>query len=274
MVHLSGIGVTRFLHCLKSSVVFGFICSCSFSAFSVSLYTETFFDSTGGWQDRDAGKMTVTNILIGGNPGGALRGQFQLQGGPPFPDNDAFIATGRLSSASFIGDYTEVDAWVLGFDFMASNVVPSFLQVQLYSESNVITRLLTSAITTNNVWYSFRLSLLAADLGGWAGDTALFSSIMTNVTKVEFNLTRNAEGTQSYFLDNIFLDRVPDAVDITATNMIWLHMRSGQNYRFEASTDLTSTAWTTLSSFTATSSVYEVSVPPTNSWQFYRMVIP
>lgn len=241
--------------------------------FAASLATETFFDSTGGWQDRDAGKMSVTNALGGGNPGGCMRGVFQFQM-IPFPEDDAFIATGRLASANFIGDYESVDAWLLGFDFMASNIVPSDVQVRIHSGSNTIVKTFTTnAISTTKTWYSFKISLLSAELGGWSGDTHVFSSILTNVTRVEFRITRNGENAQFYYVDNVFLDRVPDAVDISSANMIWLHMRNGAHYRFEATTNLNQSNWDLIDSFTATTSVYQADIVATNDWRFFRMVM-
>ena len=138
---------------------------------------------------------------------------------------------------------------------------------------------MTNAISTNNVWYSFRIPLLAAELGGWKGDTSLFSSILTNVTRVEFRISRgnntnNVDSpAQFYFLDNIFLSRVPDAVDFAGDQMTWLHLRAGWDYRLEASSNLNEGAWTLLDAFTATTSVYQASVSITNGWRFYRMLL-
>ena len=253
---------------------FAFVFLLTVSSRAASLYTETFDSSTAGWYDKDPGKMIVTNVLSGGNPGGAIRGIFAFQA-IPIPENDGFIATTNLSAANFLGNYEEVDAWLLGFDFMASNIVPSDLQVHLYSSNNVIRRPLVSAISTTNVWYSFRIPLLAAELGGWEGDTSLFSSILTNVTRVEFRILRQGSISNSpaqfYFLDNIFLSRVPDAVDFTGDQMTWLHLSTGWNYRLEASSNLNEGAWTMIDAFTATTAVYQANVSITNGWRFYRM---
>ncbi|HMO52549.1 MAG TPA: hypothetical protein PKE26_11550 [Kiritimatiellia bacterium] len=248
------------------------------TALSASLYTETFSNTTGGWQDRDTGKMFVTNVLSGGNPGGALAGTFPFSSGPPsFDATDAFVATGALSTANFMGNYNEVDAWVLGFDFMAANVLPSAFHVQIYSGALVLTRDLGAAITQTGVWHAIKLSLLDADSGGWGGDAGQFSTIVTNVTRIEFRITRRDNQfdtpAQTYYLDNIFLDRVPDAVLMTPTNQIWLHMRNGASYRYQATTNLAAPDWSTLSSFTATTSVYSVTLPATNDWRFFRMVL-
>lgn len=243
------------------------------SASGASLFTETFTGSTGGWQDRDSGGMTVTNVLTGGNPGGALRGQFEPQFGPPIPEVDAIIATGRFASANFIGNYKDIDAWVLGFDVLAENVLPSSFRLNLYSGTDVIGWPLDGAIAATGVWHSFTLPLLGPEQGAWEGATSLFHNILTNVTRIEFRIARNGEVQQSYFLDNIFIDRLPDAASIDPVDMIWLHMRMGATYRFEATTNLTSSTWTVLETFQADSPVYVPSLPGDAPWRYFRMIL-
>jgi len=243
------------------------------ASFSASLYTEIFSDSTGGWQDRSSFGLTVTNSL-GGNPDGCLRGFFDAQFGPPTPPfEDAFIATGNLASASFIGDYDDVDAWLLGFDIMASNIVPVGFEVFIHSGSNFINRSMTNLLTVTNTWYSFKIPLLDASSGGWSGNTSQFGSILANVSRVEFRVTRNNTGAQSYYMDNIFLDRLPDAAEITSQDIIWLHLRNGSKYRHEAVTDLSQPVWNVLDSFIATNSVYQINISTTNDWRFFRMIL-
>ncbi len=256
--------------------VLGIVMLLSLPIRAASLYTEPFTTSNGGWTNRSPlpTAMLVASVTNVGNPAGSLRGVFAEEQTPSPVNDGAFVATGHLASASFIGNYSEVDAWVLGFDFMASNIVPSDLRVRIYSATNIITRTMTGAITTNGVWYSFRIPLLSPELGGWGGNLPQYFNIMTNVTRVEFYLVRNNTGTQFYFLDNVFLDRLPDAVDITANDLFWLHMRIGANYRLEATTNLNDGAsWVPIESFTATSTVYSVTISTTNAWRTYRMLM-
>lgn len=248
------------------------------SSMAASLTTETFTVTPSGWQDRDiTQRMVVTEPANSGNPGGALQGVFPTL---PFPDpaaDDAFIATGILATATFTGNYHQADAWVIGFDFMASNTLPAELRLLVYGqpESDVITRNLTTAITGTNRWHSLRLSLLGADLGGWTGATQKFAQILGNVSKVEIRLFRNQENAQTYLVDNIFLDRVP-AAEPGANEpgtVGWNNLRTGNPYRLQATDDLRLASWTTLASFTATSSFYEVYTADTNAWRFYRLVM-
>jgi len=244
---------------------------------AASLYTETFSDgNTAGWKNQPFGEMFVTNVLAGGNPGGALVGTFFAE--EPFPPfDDVFVATGLSQTANFVGDYTEVDAWVLGFDFLAANVAPSKLDVRLFAGTGtnqlVVLYTVGNTNTPVGVWRSYKLPLLAASLGDWKGDTNWFSNILTNITKVEFQVTRSDTNAQSYYLDNIFLDRVPEAVLMTDTNQLWLHMRNGAEYRYQAANELPAGSWTDLATFTASNAVYSVTVPATNDWRFYRMLM-
>jgi len=245
-------------------------------ASAASLYTETFDGSTAGWQDRDPGEMSVTNVTSGGNPGGCLRGRFPAVMVPTSP-SDAFVTTGHLAAANFIGNYDEADAYLLGFDFMAGNKVPSSFRLSIFSGTNVIERFLTSAISSTGIWHLFRISLTSAELGRWGEDTHLFSSIITNVTRIEFQVVRNDVTQQSYFLDNIFLDQLPgaqDVVDQSGVTITWNHLRPGTTYQVEGSTNVNLSTWTPLESFVATNAVYQAMYPVTNHMTAFRIQIP
>ncbi len=239
---------------------------------AASLYTETFFDSASGWQQKTPGAMNVSFGVADGNPGGGLVGSFAATPFPPF--DGAFVATGNLASANFIGNYEEIDAWLFGFDFMAGNVQPDKLQVYLYSGTNYIYRNLASQVAQTGVWYSLRLPLLDPFSNGWVFDSVAPPpvNIFTNVTRVEIAITREGPSAESYLIDNIFLDRLPEAVEVSSTNVLWLHLRNGVGYTLEANSSL-SGAWGAVSNFTATSSVFRAEVSGTNNWQFYRLLM-
>lgn len=245
-----------------------------------SLYTETFDSSTGGWQQGKTNFFSAfTNSLADGNPGGCLKATFPVIAIPQ-PASDSFAATGRLNSANFVGDYRDVEALLLGFDFYAENIVPTSngLQLIVRSGSNFVLRKVGNLISSAGAWHSIRVTLLGAQEGKWENDTALFSSIVTNVTRVEVEVTRNDLGQQTYRLDNVFLARLPTAAALgPSTNQLaitWLHLRAGDSYRMEGIADLASTNWVVVSNFTATSATHIVPVEATNLFQAYRMVIP
>ena len=243
-----------------------------------------------GWQDRDVSDMTVTNLTTGGNPGGCMSGTFPTPG-PPIPGNtiDAFSATGLLASANYVGNYTDVEAYLLGFDFRANDVRPGGtnamldgLRVNLVSESTLVTNRifcrLTSLIVTTGVWYSVRVPLVDPQLGGWIGDLDQFFNIMTNVTRLDIEITRDADpGTRTYLVDNVFLDRLPEAASVLSStdsvDITWLHLRSGVNYRMDVATDMVQPDWSAVSNITAASSVWVAKHSTTNTANLYRVVM-
>ena len=268
------------------------------SSRAASLATETFDTTMGGWQDRDVGDMTVTNLITGGNPGGCISGTIPYAGIPlPGTYTDAFMATGLLASANFVGNYTDVEAYLLGFDFRANdvwpqytnseseitNALPDFLRVNIISASSSFTNKIFSRVpappnATNGVWYSFRLPLVDPQLGNWVGDISQFSSIMTNVTRLEVEITRDGDpGARVYLVDNVFLDRLPEAASVVSTNsgvdITWLHLRSGVNYRMDVASDLVQPNWSAVSNITAASSVWVANYSSTNTAILYRLIM-
>jgi len=120
------------------------------AAWGAASYTETFDTSPAGWQDGDPVKlvftntaMVITNVTVGGNPGGCIVGTFALLGSPG-SEIDVFMATGALASANFIGDYDAADGFLMGFDFMPQQTPPSSLQLRLSSGTNMIFSILES----------------------------------------------------------------------------------------------------------------------------------
>lgn len=250
------------------------------AARGASVYTETFDTSTAGWQDRDPGELVLTNETATGNPGGCLRGTFAFAGGIPPPESDAFQATGRLSSANFIGDYSSAGVSLLGFDFRATNIAPSALELRLTSigpgYTSLVFRSFSSTNLAINTWYSYAISLRDTASGQWLGNTNDFSAILTNVSKVEITIQRFGSSAQNYLLDNVYLAALPEASaqasETGAVQVTWSNLRTDESYRADAAGALDST-WTTLSTFTATGSVHTVIDTNAATHQVYRLVI-
>ena len=250
------------------------------AARGASVYTETFDTSTAGWQDRDPGELILTNEATTGNPGGCLRGTFALAGGIPPPESDAFQATGQLSSANFIGDYSSAGVSLLGFDFRATNVAPSSLELRLTSVgpgyTSLVFRSFPSTNLSINTWYSYAVSLKDTASGQWLGNTNAFHTILTNVSRVEITVQRFGSGAQNYLIDNVYLAALPEAsahaVETDSVQVVWSNLRADETYRADAAGALDGT-WTTLSAFTATSSVHTVVDTNASTHQVYRLVI-
>lgn len=269
------------LRAVLTLALLGYVAAASSDA--ASLFTETFSVTNyiSGWQDRESAYMPVTNSATSGNPGGCLAGSFSAIGFPS-PQTDAFVATGLLETAHFMGDYTQGDAVLLGFDFRANQVVPytNNLLVRIKSDTNSIERYINNTIHQTGIWYSLRFSLLSPELGNWKGKTNLFSSIMTNVTLLEFEITRNGLGAQTYLLDNIFIDRLPRGGGMQSAGgsnlVVFSYLRTNENYRVEVCTNLADSIWLVLTNFTATNFLQAIPDPDasTNAQRFYRMVMP
>lgn len=241
------------------------------------LPTETFSGSTSGWQDRDAGKMIVSHLTTGGNPGGCVRLVFPSQS-VAFPQADALVATGQAASAYFTGDYAGAGAMMMGFDFRAEQVLPGALWIKLYSGSKVVYRDVTAHVLALDAWQPVRVSLVSSSLGGWLGDVESFFDVLGDVVRVEIQVTRHGEATQRYYVDNLFLDRVPEAapgvmVAAGEPGLIWQNLRPGDSYRVEATLDLAPPAWFPAGRFTASGDVMETPIPATNRMMFYRLSI-
>lgn len=252
------------------------------SLYAASFYTETFEGSLGGWQDRDAGKMTVSYTNNLGNPTGCILGRFSLQQ-IALPQTDAFIATGAVNTVNFVGDYHAAGVELIGFDFIALNVIPASARIEITgrigeTQTDYVARFFTSALVGTNIWHSFRYRLTSPSDGGWTFGTNNFYQIMTNVVSLQVQISRSGESAQTYLLDNIFIDALPAGGGATAASntpqIVWNNLRTNEVYRVEASPDLVVPEWTVIATITAQTSTVTTDYPATNDYRFFRMVMP
>ena len=79
-------------------------------------------------------------------------------------------------------------------------------------------------------------------------------------------------------MDNVFLDRLPEAASVVSTNngvdITWLNLRSGVNYRMDVATDMVQPDWSAISNITAASSVWVANYSSTNTAILYRLIMP
>ena len=262
-----------------------YLLAASLPARAASLYTETFSGNTGGWQSPPLSSLILTNLVSGGNPGGCLQGTIS---GAFLPFQTAFIATGSAASVSFLGNYTEADAQLLGFDIYAlvggdQTNISATIKIVLDSGSIRFQSVLNSFITETAVWYKVRLPLITADAGGWTnvvGEYSNYSNILTNITRVAVEVPGlSAPAIRIYRLDNIFLDRLPAAVDVSAVttgayvSLRWDYLRTGQAYRVESSSEVTGT-WVLAQTLTATNRNQGVEVTNSAPRTFFRLLGP
>jgi hypothetical protein len=197
---------------------------------------------------------------------------------------DALVATGLSSTVNFVGNYSDVDAFLMGFDFYAANFVPTttnktYYRINLISGTNYYQHRFDDRITSTGVWHRVRTSLVSSQLGNWTLVNGGFSSLITNVTRMEISIElTQVDSTEVYRVDNIFLDRLPAATALSmatnGTDVTWLHMRAGEPYRFEAATDLVQPDWVLVSNVTAVGGAQVLQHVTTNDFQGYRVVTP
>lgn len=243
-------------------------------------YTESFTDSDGGWRSQNASVMTVSWTNDIGNPDGVLRGFFgQLPPGPPGDVVSAFVADGAGSSSNLMGNYRASDVWLVGFDFNPVNIKPKSFDLYIYGGSSKgVYRNFFNQLDSANRWYSFRVAVTTPTAGSWRGNTNQFEEIMVNVTSLVFAISRNTTTTETYLLDNIFIDALPAGGEATAASntsqIVWNNLRTNEVYRVEASPDLVVPQWTVIATITAQTSTVTTDYPATNDYRFFRMVMP
>lgn len=166
------------------------------------------FGTITGWSSRD-GEMTVSHNATGGNPGGALQGNFASQLFP-IPQTDSFILSSGSGSpsreATFLGDYRALTlnpaqlTW--SFDFKAEDILPSDLVFRFSDGANTFFRSFASDVTTVGVWQQVYVPLNYAD--GWnGGSLSDFNSALYNIDSIEIQITRRGTGDQTYLVDNL-----------------------------------------------------------------------
>lgn len=256
------------------AVQFGILLT-SLSA-SPGVHAEDFDSSTAEWLSQPSGSMNLSQGT-NGNPGGSLQGSFSAQQNA-FPQSGSFIGPESFVASQFasVGD---LRSCLLGFDFKAGSTNPAAFRVRIGdSSSRQISRFLNAIIDDIDHWYSFRLSLASPGAGSWDGDIGLFDEIIQDVSFFSIDISRNGENVQSYQLDNVFVDALPDAgkakISEEETIMSWQNLRSGETYRVEASASLNPAAWFVVESFAATGDVHISRFNNTNKLQFFRMTMP
>ncbi len=167
-------------------------------------YMQTFSGTTEGWSAGGDG-LTVSQSPDYG--AGALEGTFQAQGRYGQPQTGEFLAD--TSGAPFGGDYnSSTNPYVaFQFDFYAAGTLPSSLTFHMSDGANNFYMVLdpqNSVIQSPDQWYTLTVPLSPGLYNQyWYGGTAnQFSNMLSHVTTVGVEVTRNGRGEQSYYIDN------------------------------------------------------------------------
>lgn len=216
---------------------------------AAAIHTETFASGTAGWTKAGTWQIVATNQ--------ALQGTFTKQP-VPFPETGAFVATSLASGGAFTGDYDTAGIQLVGFSFMAQDVVPSAALLRWSNPTSSFFRSFASAVTQTGVWYRFAFSLRSKDAGQWVGGTAAaFNDGLLDVKTLEIQLTRAGMAAQRYHIDDVFTDTLPVGAlaGMKPLRVNWSSLRSTVGYVVEAADDPNS-SWNMIDSFVATDSTH------------------
>ncbi len=163
------------------------------------------FQSDPGWLSRD-GEMAVSWSSGTGNFPGSMQGTFAEQI-TPFPEIDAFRIDFNASGGPWVGDYYTLypSNTLLTFDFMADQILPSSLIIQISDGFTTFIRNLLPQVGSLGSFNSISIPL-AYD-GNWLGGSALqFSNVFGSVSFIDLQLTRNSTIAQNYYVDNFAIN--------------------------------------------------------------------
>ncbi len=179
-------------------------------AWGAEIHTEAFAGGAGGW--TASGSLQVAAVDEG------LRGSFAAQGFP-VPESGSFVANPTASGGAFAGDYAAAGIQLVGFSFMARDVLPSAALVRWTGPSASFFRSFAGHVTRTGVWYRLAFPLKEEYAGRWIGGGAeAFAAGLADVRSLEIQLTRTGVASQRYEVDDVFVDRLPTGACAVGTN--------------------------------------------------------
>ena len=233
---------------------------------AASIYQETFSGGLAGWTgEGTGGGQVVVN---------AIQDWVEVQipiGHAPLASGK-IIATNQLAAcAAFLGDFDAVGGRVLGFSFLAENLVPSELELRWVGAGNNHAVELSSFITELNHWYHFTVSLASVQAGPWGtGTPSSFEASLQDVERLQILVGAAGIGfvAQTYRIDNVHLSPLPTIASLSPGSvqheLVVSNLHPGLSYEF-AYRDLISGEDTLLASFEALASQETLAVPADGS---------
>lgn len=235
-------------------------------AWAAAVHVETFAAGAAGWTNAGTLQLAATNQT--------LRGLFAAQG-VPIPETGSFMATNASSGGAFTGDYDAAGIRLVGFSFMAQNVLPSSALVRWQGPTSSFFRSFASYVAATGVWYRFAFSLANKDAGKWVGGSATaFDEGLQAVKSLEIQLTRAGMAAQRYYLDDVFVDGLPFGTlrSTGGVEVLWSSLRTNVAYAVQ-SADQPSDPWNAAGNFTATGATQAWPDPSaTNRHRVYRLL--
>lgn len=236
-------------------------------AFAASTHTATFSSGAEGWTNSGSLQIAAASQ--------ALRGHFSAQGFP-IPETGSLVATNTSSGGAFTGDYPDAGISLIGFSFMAEDVLPSTALLRWHGPTSSFFRSFAADVTTTGVWYQFAFSLRSKNAGSWVGgSSSQFDDSLLDVGWLEIQLTRSGMAVQRYYVDDVFVDGLPTGWVLSTTGgmqVLWSSLRTNVAYTVE-SADEPTTSWDEAGNFVAINETHIWSdVEATNNHrQVYRL---
>lgn len=192
----------------------------------------------------------------------------------------ASIEGGPLASGGgFSGDFTATNIECIGFSFLAENVRPSDLHLELASGETFVLQELASRVGSVGQWSHFTCPLVGPGSERWSGFApATVAGVITNITRIALRVTSNSStNEQRYRLDDFYVGPLPAVAGLNfagnETRVTWENLRTNFTYRMEFAHDVSGGSWSNVTQLTATSSVHQLA--HTNALPvFYRLVLP
>lgn len=240
-------------------------------AYPAQITNESFSGGTGGWVGSGGFGGTWAWTFTGG----VARVQF-INPGIQFPDYAELVNTG-----AFAGDYDLAGINLVGFSFIAHNLIPGGTNVILEWGGSTSVYQMGFTVSSTGLWYHFSASLSDAAQGRWTlrqGSMTDFPAARQSVSHVTIRVNRNGIPEHSFSIDDIFLANQPAVGLLGPTSGTSTYFRAdsllvNHAYEVESSPAVTGT-WTVIQSFIATNAMQWVAITNSGPQQFWRMVNP
>lgn len=259
-------GVRRRAAILSSLMAIG-IAGPSTFAQAAFVHEETFAGGQSGW--TNSGSLTT------GATNGLLRGRFAAQT-IPTPGTGAFVAANGSSAGAFIGDYHAAGIHLVGFSFMAQDVLPSAALLRWQGPTSSYFRSFAAYVVATGVWYRLAFSLESKEAGGWTGGgEEAFRADLADVQRIEIQLSRSGMAAQRFQIDDVFVDELPAGLIAPAADgvhILWSALQPGATYAVDVAGQPTK-PWIETGLFAATNRVQEWIDPDADSAEgrIYRL---
>lgn len=238
--------------------------------------TESFTSGFDGWSGTGTPSWSATTGLV--------QASFAFVPFPSPGENGALVATNTAAGGAFTGDYASAPIHRAGFDFLAVNTNPSSLTIEWIGGTNTYYRDFSPALGPTGVWTRIEIDFTGRAAGNWGAgpeDEASFAASLTNVTRFTVRIARRGPAAQIFQLDNLFIDRLPQAtglvVDDTNSAAVWSFLRTpadsrapSADYAVQTSSDLPA-GWTNAGTFAATGRTQRVGFAPLSAGANFRL---